>query len=100
MRFLVVATPKMPPPPDMLPAMIDGAEEWYDRHRDKLEAFGTFPGGGGFGLADVSDAGELHRMILEMPFSPFSDHLIEPVVDGATGFRQARDVFAARTAAV
>jgi muconolactone delta-isomerase len=95
MRFLVVATPKLPAPPEMVPSMIDAAEQWQQRFDDKLEAFGLFPGGGGFGIADVADEGELHRMILEMPFSPFSDHLIQPIVDPATGWQQARAAFAA-----
>jgi muconolactone delta-isomerase len=98
MRFLVVATPKVPAPPDMIPAMIDGAEQWQQRYDDKLESFGLFPAGGGFGIVDVSDEAELHRMILEMPFSPFSDHMIKPIVDPATGWRQGREALAAMAA--
>ena len=37
-------------------------------------------------------------MIIEMPFSPFSDHLIKPIVDAPTGWSQAREAFAAMTA--
>ncbi len=99
MRFLVVATPKMPPPPDMIGHIIDRAEQWQQRYEDKLEAFGLFPGGGGFAIADVSDAAELHKMIAEMPFSPFSDHLIQPIVDGSTGWAQAREAIAGAMAA-
>ena len=98
MRFLVVATPKFLAPPEMIPALIDKAQEWQERYEDKFEVFGLFPGGGGFAVADVSDEAELHRMIVEMPFSPFSDHSIRPVVDGATGWRQAREAFAAMMA--
>ena len=98
MRFLVVATPKFPTPPEIVPTLIDRAEQWQERYEDKFEVFGLFPGGGGFAVADVSDEAELHRMILEMPFSPFSEHMIKPVVDGATGWRQAREAFAAMMA--
>ena len=95
MRFLVVATPKTAVPPDMVPMMIDRSEEWQQRYQGKLESFGLFPGGGGFGIVDVSDEAELHRIIVEMPFSPFSDHQIMAIVDGATGWRQSREAFAA-----
>ena len=100
MRFLVVATPKTTPPPEMIPSMIDRSEEWQQRYADagKFEAFGLFPSGGGFAIADVSDEAELHRMILEMPFSPFSDHQITAIVDPATGWRQSREAFAAMMA--
>jgi muconolactone delta-isomerase len=101
MRFLVVATPKTTPPPDMIPMMIDRSEEWQQRYTDagKFEAFGLFPGGGGFAIADVADEAELHRMILEMPFSPFSDHQVTAIVDPATGWRQSREAIAAMMAA-
>ena len=98
MRFLVVATPKFPAPPEIVPALIDRAEQWQERYDDKLKVFGLFPGGGGFAVVDVSDEAELHRMISEMPFSPFSEHMIKPFVDGATGWRQAREAFAAMMA--
>jgi hypothetical protein len=98
MRFLVVATPKMPAPSEMVPMLIDGAEQWQQRYDDKLEAFGLFPGGGGFGIADVSDEAELHRMIIENPFSPFSEYTIRAIVDPATGWKQAREAFAAMAA--
>lgn len=99
MKFLVIATPKFPAPPELVPSLIDRAEEWEKRYNDKFEAFGLFPGGGGFAIANVSDEADLHRIILEMPFSPFSDHVIRPIVDGATGWRQAREAFAAMMAA-
>ena len=98
MRFLVVASPKTTPPPEIIPMMIDRSEEWQRRYEDKFEVFGLFPGGGGFAVADVTDEAELHRMIVEMPFSPFSDHDIRVIVDGATGWRQAREAFAAMMA--
>jgi hypothetical protein len=95
MRFLVVATPSTVAPPELVPSLIDGAEQWQQRYADQLEAFGLFPAGGGFGIVNVVDEAELHRMIVEMPFSPFSDHMIQPIVDGATGLQQAREAFAA-----
>lgn len=98
MRFLVIGTPKFPAPPEMVPTLIDAAEEWQKRYSGKLETFGLFPGGGGFGIADVSDEAELHRMLVEMPFTPFSDYEIKVVVDAPTAWGQAREAFAAMMA--
>jgi hypothetical protein len=98
MRFLVIATSKFPAPPESVPAMIDAAEEWQKRHNDRFETFGLFPGGGGFGIANVADEAELHRLIVENPFTPFSDYEIQVIVDAPTAWRQAREAFAAMTA--
>jgi hypothetical protein len=91
MRVLVVARPRFQLPPERLPQMVEEALEWRDRHRSELEEFGTFPGGGGFGICDVPDTESLNRLILEMPFSPFSEHDVYPFVPGDTGLQQLRD---------
>ena len=98
MRFLVVATQKFPAPPEIGPGLIDAAEEWQKRYSDKLEVFGLVPGGGGFGIADVADEAELHRIVFENPFTPFSDYEIKVIVDAPTAWQQARDAFAAMAA--
>lgn len=98
MRFLVIATAKFPAPPEIVPGLIDAAEEWQKRYTDKFETFGLFPGGGGFGIADVSDEADLHRIILENPFTPFSEYEIKVIVDAPTAWRQAREAFASMMA--
>jgi hypothetical protein len=98
-RFLVIATPKFPAPPELVPGLIDATEEWQKRYDDKFDAFGLFPGGGGFGIVDVSDEAELHRIIFENPFAPFTDHEIRVIVDASIAWRQAREAFAAMAAA-
>ena len=95
MRVLVVGTPKFPVPPDQLPAMADAALAWYQRYQDRMEVFGNFPGGGGFGVVNVDDAETLNQMMLEMPFTPFSEVEVRPVVPGETAFHQLRDAAAA-----
>jgi hypothetical protein len=97
MRALVIGTPKFQIPPDQLPAVVDGAISWYERHQDKFESFGTFPGGGGFGVVEVADEIELNQLIIEMPFSWFSDvevRLFVPGVEGLHQFKQAVDAMA------
>jgi muconolactone delta-isomerase len=98
MRFLVSATPRFPAPPEIVLGLIDAAEEWQKRYASRLEAFGLFPGGGGFGIIDVSDEGELHRILGEMPFTPFSAYEINVIVDAPTAWRQTREALAAMTA--
>ena len=95
MRFLIVSTPRTTPPADMLLGMLDRSEEWHQRYADRLESFGLFPGGGGFGVIDIHDEAELHRMLAEMPFSAFNTVEVRSFVDGATGWRQAKEAVAA-----
>ena len=99
MHVLVVATPQHPIPPSEMPGIVEGAADWFERHKDELEAFGLFPGGGGFGVVDVADGEHLNQLMLEMPFSPFSHHDIYPFVPGVTGLHQLREAMAARATA-
>src|SRR5215204_661658 len=96
MRVLVVASPAFPIPPEELPAVVEGALGWAEQHRDELELFGTFPGGGGFGVAEVADEMALNRLMLDMPFAPFSHHEIHPFVPGVEGLRALHESLAAR----
>lgn len=96
MRALVVSIPRQTPPPDVVLGMVDAAEAWQERWSGSLESFGLFPGGGGYGVVDVADEAELHRLMAEMPFSPFNEVTIRVIVDGATGWRQMREAIALR----
>jgi muconolactone delta-isomerase len=98
MRALVTSTPKVPPPPDAVIGMIDAAERWQERYASNFESFGLFPGGGGYGIVNVEDEAELHRMLAQMPFGPFSTWEIRVIVDGATGWGQMREAIAMRNA--
>lgn len=98
MRFIVISTPKLPPPPDAVAAMIDAAERWQERYQSRFESFGLFPGGGGYGIVNADDEAELHRIMAQMPFGPFSSWEVRVVVDGATGWAQMREAIALRNA--
>lgn len=98
MQVLVVATPQHPIPPSEMPGIIEGATDWWTRHREEFDVFGTFPGGGGFGVLEVEDAERINQLMLEMPFSPFSSYEVRPFVAGDTGFTQLREAMAAQAA--
>ncbi len=95
MRALVIGKPRFQIPPESAPSLVQGAIDWYERYRDSFEVFGTFPGGGGFGVVDVPDEETLNQMIVEMPFAQFSEITVEPFVEGDKGFRQFQEAMQA-----
>ena len=46
MRFLVVARPRDPIPPQQIPMLAEAAKQWFDQNQDRLVSFGNFAGGG------------------------------------------------------
>ena len=98
MRVLVVSIPRQTPPPDLVAGMVDRSEAWQKRWSSRFESFGLFPGGGGYGVVNAADDAELHRIMAEMPFSPFNEVTIRPIVDGETGWQQMREAIAMRNA--
>jgi len=95
MRALVIGRPKFQVPTEQAPELTEKAIDWYERYEDSFTAFGTFLGGGGFGIVDVEDEATLDRLIVEMPFTPYTEITVEPFVEGDTGFRQFREAVAA-----
>jgi hypothetical protein len=54
-----------------------------------MEAFSFFAGrDGGCGILNVADEAELSRIMIEWPFSFYSDIEILPVVDGDIALQQ------------
>lgn len=98
MRFLITMTPRAAPPPDMIVGMIEQAQAWHERHADRFESFGVFPGGGGFGVIEVQDEAELHRIVGENPFAFLSEVTTRAAVRPEVGFEQAKAIFSARMA--
>lgn len=96
MRILVIARPQFPIPPEQFPALMDGFAAWRERYRDKMEVFEFFAGGGGgFGIVSVRDEAELNQMMLEWPFTPFSDMELRPTLNGDVALQQWREALAA-----
>ena len=98
MRVAVIYRPKSAPPPDLLPQLFQAMGEWVGRYSNRMETIQFFVGGGGFGIIDVDDAAELHRLTAEHPFTPFADVEIRPVVPAETALRNLQEAFAARPA--
>jgi hypothetical protein len=94
-KALVIGRPKFQVPPDMAPMITQGALDWYDRYKDRFVEFGTFLGGGGFGVVEIDDVDELNKMISEMPFVTFSEMTVELYVEGDKGLRQFQESLAA-----
>ena len=88
MRVLVIGTPKFQIPPEQLLEVTEGAIAWKERHSDSIELFGGFVGGGGFAIVNTPDEETLNQIVIEMPFSWFSDVQARPCVDGDTVLRQ------------
>jgi len=69
--------------------MTEGFVAWRERYRPKMESFYFYAGkGGGAGVLNVADEAELSQIMLEWPFTFFSDIDIQPVVDGDVGLKQ------------
>ena len=96
MRFLVTSTPKFQIPPQLAPTMITAMEEWVKRHTadKKLEQTWGFARGGGGGILNVASHEELSEILTQIPFMPFSDMHVEPLVPIEVGLKNLRQAAA------
>jgi muconolactone delta-isomerase len=93
MRVFVLVEPKFFIPPEMFPALLEVFAAWREAHRESMEAFEFFAGGGGgFGIFNVPDEATLNRIMVQYPFTPFSDITIRPILDGDTALGQWREI--------
>jgi len=89
MRILVMTRPKFLAPPEQLPMLFQGFAAWRERYRSMTEVFEFFAGGsGGFGIVNVPDEATLNQIMLEWPFTQFSEIEARPVVNGDTALAQ------------
>jgi hypothetical protein len=98
MRVAIIYRPKSPVPPEAAPFMVERMGGWVDKHAPSFSALEFFMGGGGMGILDIDSNAELHRMIAENPFTPYSDIEIRPVLDPGTALENMREVMAAAAA--
>jgi hypothetical protein len=94
MRFAIIYSPKHPIPQDQIAELLKGMAGWMESHQSRLEGVQFFVGGGGFGTVDVSDTGDLTRMISEHPFTQYSEVEIKPLVDPATAMAILQETYA------
>jgi hypothetical protein len=100
MHVCVTYRPRMAPPPEMLPMMVEGSRQWTDRWGEKFDTLWWFTQGGGVGVMEASDEAELMRMMAEHPFTPYCDVEIQVCVDPRTGLDIYGQVLAERMAAM
>ncbi len=93
MRVFILVEPKFFVPPDMFPDLLEGFADWRERYKDRMESFEFFAGGGGgFGVLNVADEATLNQIMVEYPFTPFSELTSRPILDGDTALNQWRQV--------
>lgn len=95
MRFMVIARPAFPIPPEMLMALVDGFGAWWDRYKDRWNG-GFFAGAsGGGGVITVADENELNQIMTEWPLFGFSAIETHALVDVETALGHWRAAVAA-----
>jgi hypothetical protein len=87
MRVAVIYRPRNPPPVELLPRLLQEMTVWVDRYQGRAEAPYFFVDGGGMAVLDIDDSSELHRILVEHPFTGFMDVEILPVVDPGTAMQ-------------
>ena len=89
MRVLVLVRPRHFVPRDQFPSLMQGFADWRGRHRERMEVFEFFAGGGGgVAIVNVPDEATLQQLIIEYPFAPFSEFEVRPILDGDTALQQ------------
>ncbi len=96
MKFAVIYRPKTPPPLDAVAGMFEGMGQWLQKYQGRMDVLYFFAGGGGFGVMDVDDAGDLQRMLAEHPFTTYADVEINPVVEAQAALKNLQEGLAQR----
>ena len=93
MRVFVLVEPKFFASPEVFPTLMEGFAVWRDAHRERMEAFEFFAGGGGgFGIFNVPDEAALDRIMFQYPFFLYSEITVRPILDGDTALGQWREI--------
>jgi hypothetical protein len=77
----------------MFPTLLEAFAAWRDANREHMESFEFFAGGGGgFGIVNVTDAATLNRIMVQFPFTPYSELTSRPILEGDTALGQWREI--------
>jgi hypothetical protein len=99
MRFMMVAHSKFQVPVEILPSLIDGFADWWNRYQDRWVAAGFYAGvNGGGGICEVADEAEFNRMMTEWPLMGFSEVESHILVEMDTALTQWKEITAAMIA--
>jgi muconolactone delta-isomerase len=84
MRFLIVTKSKVPFPPGMAAPLFEAMLGWVDTYTksgkmEQVLGFAGLPGGGG--ILKVDSFEELDRIMVNMPFGPFSNIEVYALTD-------------------
>ena len=93
MRFMIIARPAFPIPPDLMIGLLDGFGAWWEQYKDRWDG-GFFAGGtGGGGVCTVADEVELNQMMMEWPLFGFSAIESHAILDVETALDHWRTSF-------
>jgi hypothetical protein len=95
MRFMVIARPMAPLPPEMAPALLQGFSAWWKKYADRWRGGFFAGGGGGGGVCDMTDEIEFNQMMMEWPLTPFSNLECNVMIDVDTALGQWQTAFSA-----
>ncbi len=96
MRVVVIVRPKYPPPLDQLPTIFNGFASWRARYRGHMEVFENFAGAqGGLAILNVADEATLNQIMIEFPFTPYTEIEVRPLLDGDVAIEQLQQAFQA-----
>jgi hypothetical protein len=73
--------------------MLKGMGEWMQKHGGRVEGTQFFVGGGGFGIIETDDPGELARLLAEHPFTQYSDVEMKPLIDPESAMQVLGEVY-------
>ncbi|MBI4494794.1 MAG: hypothetical protein HY690_18615 [Chloroflexi bacterium] len=95
MKFLMIANPKHPVPPELAVVLSDAMLGWMTgiKESGKVETlFGYVGVPGGGAILNVESAEEANSIILQFPFGPFSDVQVHAVVDPFESVKQFKQI--------
>ncbi len=84
MKFLTIVIQKQPPPPEMMPALVEATIQWmaWAKGSGKFDAIYSVAGqSGGLGIANLDSLEELDDIIQGYPMTPFCNVQVFPLSD-------------------